>query len=72
MFRISRRGQEPIVDVDQIDAIEPAICSSAPGRYHVDQISRDPLPCGHTSRRWGVGTKLHDGRVNIEPDPWES
>jgi hypothetical protein len=24
-----------------------------PGRYHIDEISRDPLPSGHTSRRGG-------------------
>jgi hypothetical protein len=24
----------------------------APGCAHVDEISRDPLPSGHTSRRW--------------------
>jgi hypothetical protein len=37
MYRISRNGQEPIVDVDQVDvdqveAIEPAIRSCEPGR----------------------------------------
>jgi hypothetical protein len=44
MYRISRNGQEPIVDVDQVEAIEPAIRSSEPGRYHVDEIRADPLP----------------------------
>jgi hypothetical protein len=44
MYRISRNGHELIVDVDQVDAIEPAIRSSKPGRYHVDEISSDPLP----------------------------
>jgi hypothetical protein len=39
MLRISRNGQEPIIDVDQVEAIEPAIRSSEPGRYHVDEIS---------------------------------
>jgi hypothetical protein len=70
MFRISRDGQEPIADVDQVEAIEPAIRSSEPGRYHVDEISADPLPSGHTSRRCGVGIKRTDGTVVIEPDPW--
>ena len=46
-----------IIDVDQVEAIEPAIRSSEPGRYHVDEISADPMPSGHTSRRWGVGIK---------------
>ena len=70
MYRISRNGQEPILHVDQVEAIEPAIQSSPPGRYHVDEISADPLPNRHTSRRWGIGIKRADGTVAIEPDPW--
>jgi hypothetical protein len=69
MFRISRRGSDHIVDVHQVEAIERAIRSSAPGR-HVDEISRDPLPSSHTSRRWGVGIKRHDWTAALEPDPW--
>ena len=72
MFRVSRNGQEPIIDVDQVEAIEPAIRSSEPGRYQVDEISAEPLPSGHTSRRWGVGIKRADGSVALEPDPWEA
>ena len=70
MFRISRDGREPIVDVDQVEAVEAAIRSSAAGRYHVDEISADPLPSGHTSRRWGVGIKRPDGVVTLDRDPW--
>jgi hypothetical protein len=70
MFRISHPDREVIVDVDQVEAIEPAIRSSEPGRYPVDEIAADPLPSSHTSRRWGVGIKRHDGTVIIEPDPW--
>jgi hypothetical protein len=70
-YRISRTGYEPIIDVDTVEALEQAFRSSEPGLYHVDEISSDPLPSGHTSRRWGVGIKPHDGDVVIEPDPWE-
>jgi hypothetical protein len=38
----------------------------------VDVIFADPLPSGHTSRRWGVGIKRHDWTVVIEPDPWDT
>ncbi len=69
MFRITQNGQEPIVDVDTIDQLEPAIRSSEPGRYHVDEISGDPLPSGHTSRRWGIAIERADGTVVLEPDP---
>jgi hypothetical protein len=69
MFRISQ-GITKGVDVDTVETIEPAIRLCRPGRYHIDQIERDPLPCGHTSRRWGVGIKNRDGSVDLEPDPW--
>jgi hypothetical protein len=69
MFRFSQNGQEPIIDADHVEAIEPTIRASELGRYHVDEISADPLPSGHTSRRWGVGIKRGDGTVVIEPDP---
>jgi hypothetical protein len=72
IYRISRAGQVPILDVEQVEAIEPAIRSGRPGRYHVDVISADPLPSGHTSRHWGVGIKRGDGTVVVEPDPWTS
>jgi hypothetical protein len=69
MYGIGRDGQEPVVDVDRVEAIEPAIRSSEPGRYHVDEISTDPLLSGHTSLRWQVGIKRHDGTVELELDP---
>jgi hypothetical protein len=68
MFRISRNGHEPIVDVDTVEDIEPAIRDLKPGRYDVDEISADPLPTGHTSRRWGIVIKWRDGAVFVEPD----
>jgi hypothetical protein len=70
VLRISQNGQESVIDVDSLEAIEPAIRSSAPGRYNVDEISADPLPSGHTSRRWGIGIKQADEPVAPEPDPW--
>jgi hypothetical protein len=40
MYLISRNGHEPIIDIDQVEVIQPGIRSSEPGRYHVDAISR--------------------------------
>ena len=71
MFRISHIARRTAVDVDSIDEVEPAIASSKPGRYHINQISAEPLPSGHTSRRWGVGIKATDGSVVIERDTWD-
>jgi hypothetical protein len=53
IYRISRPGRESIIDVDSVAAVEGAIRDSEPGRFHVDGISVEPLPSGHTSRRWG-------------------
>ena len=72
MFRISQNGQEPIVDLDTVKEIEPAIRASKPGRYHIDQIERDPLPSGHTSRRWEAAVKDAKGSAQLEPDPRDS
>ena len=70
MYRIiSQNGQEPVIDVDNLEDIEPALRESKPGRYDVDEISANPLPSGHTSRRWGMVIKWRDGAVFLEPDP---
>jgi hypothetical protein len=71
IYRISAGGKEPIVDVASLDAIEPSVRSGKPGRYHIDGVASDPLPSGHTSRRWGTAIKHPDGTVAVEPDPWE-
>jgi len=49
IHRISRNGQEPIIDVDQVEAIEPAIRSSEPGRYLENEIGADGLRRGNTT-----------------------
>jgi hypothetical protein len=51
MYRISRKGQEPTVDVDTLDEIYPTIQRSEPGRYHIDVMSANPLPLGCMSKR---------------------
>jgi hypothetical protein len=57
-------------DVGSDEADEGAIHAALLDRYHVDQSSAEPLPSGHTSRRWGVGIKRPDGAVTLDPDPW--
>ncbi len=71
-LKLKTDGSDHIVDVDQVEAIEPAVRSDKPGRYHVDQIERDPLPSGAASRRWGVAIKPHDGSVELQPERWEA
>jgi hypothetical protein len=71
IYRISRPGSDDIADVGSPDAIEPALRSGQPGRHHVDEISAEPLPSGHTARHWGIAIKHPDGTIAVEPDPWE-
>ena len=71
IFRISRGARVPVVDVGSPTAIEDAVRATKPGHYHVDEISADPLPSGHTARRWGTAIKHPDGTVSVEPDPWQ-
>jgi hypothetical protein len=70
IFGISRPDDDQVIDVDSLSGVEQSIRCGKPGRYHVDEISHDPLPSGHTSRQWGTGIKRGDGTVVIEPDPW--
>jgi hypothetical protein len=68
MFRISRSGYDELTDVAQADEIGPAMRASKTGLYQVDEISADPLPSGHTSRRGGIAIEREDGSVVIERD----
>jgi hypothetical protein len=72
MHRVSHNGQEPIVNADTVEQIEPEIRALPPARWHVDELPAKPFPSGHTARRWGVGIKRADGSVVIEPDPWDA
>ena len=72
IYRISRKGQGPVVDVATVEAIEGAISAGKPSSVHIEEISTDPLPSGRTARRWGTAIKHPDGPVAVEPDPWES
>jgi hypothetical protein len=51
IYRITQLGQEPITDVDSVEAAEEAIRAGGPGRFHVDEISAESLLSGHTTRR---------------------
>jgi hypothetical protein len=49
MFRLSRNDdvEEPVVKVDAIAQIAPAIRWHPPGRWHIDQLPAKPFPSGH-------------------------
>jgi hypothetical protein len=63
MFRISRG--ESGFDADTLERVQEMLRNGRPGRYHVDEISADPLPSGHKSRRWGVLIKRADGSLEL-------
>jgi hypothetical protein len=71
MFRISRNGYNPILVVDRVADIQPAIRSLEPGRYYIDEIAREPRHAGQESRHWGIGIKQFDGSFVIKLDPLE-
>jgi len=56
---------------DILDGATELVRNAPPGRCHVDEISAVPLPSGHTARRWGTAIRHDDGRVILDPDPWE-
>jgi hypothetical protein len=71
MFRLSRGADGPVVDFTTFRQLVVALRDGKRGRFRIDEITRDPSPHSHTSRRWGVGAKWADGTVVIERHPWE-
>ncbi len=71
LFRIVDRDGEMLADSDSLDGVPQLPRNAPPGRYHVDEISAKPLPSGHTARRWGTAIRHDDGRVILDPDPWQ-
>ena len=71
-FRIIDRDGELVADADGLAGVNEIVRRAPTGRYHVDEISVDPLPSGHTSRRWGFAIRHEDGRVILDPDPREA
>jgi hypothetical protein len=69
MFRVSQ--DDLIDDADTIDGAREIVRGQPPGRYHIDELSADPVPTGHTSQRWGVAIRRPNGSVELEPDPWD-
>jgi hypothetical protein len=70
IYHIGQSGRELMTDVGTVEAVEGAIRAGKPGRYHIDRISAEPLPSGHTSRRWGVEINRRDRSVTLDLDPW--
>ena len=58
-------------NADTIEYLKGILGHLDPGRYTVDEIALDPLPSGHTARRWESCSSLMTKRIK-EPDPWDA
>jgi hypothetical protein len=72
ILRVNGADADPVGTADSPDGTRSIVTGLDSGRYYVDDISADPLPSGHTSRRWAVRIKLADGTVIIDPDAWDA
>jgi hypothetical protein len=72
MSRVYRISKGPNFGeiVDSLEDLEECARQNGHGRYHVDEISSDPLCSGHTSRKWGSVISRQDGTVSVDRDPW--
>ncbi len=71
VYRLIDSTGEMLSDADTIEYLKGILGHLDAGRYTVDEIASEPLPSGHTARRWGVLLKLDDGTIIEEPDPWD-
>ena len=71
-YRLVDSKGEMLSDADTIEYLKGILGHLDAGRYTVDEIASDPLPSGHTARRWGVLLKLDDGTIIEEPVPWDA
>jgi hypothetical protein len=69
MLRRNDPQGDPVGDAPEVEGPHRLVGGLGPGRHHVAEIPPEPLPSGHTSRRWRSAIKHPDGRVDIEPDP---
>jgi hypothetical protein len=72
ILRVNDADGDPIRTAESDEGVQRLLESLPPGHYHIDEISSDPLPSGHTSRRWGFGFKFGDQSVAIDRDPWDA
>jgi hypothetical protein len=75
MHHVYRVTKSPEVGdlVDSIPAAETFARENGPGRYHVDEHATDRLHGSKsTARAWGTVIHHQDGRVVLEPHPWDS
>ncbi len=61
---------EQIGSAESIPGLARLLEGAPPGRYHIDEISADPLPSGLASRGWGFAIMRGDGFAIFARDIW--
>ena len=62
-LRVNNSDGVPIATVRSVVGLSR--CSRAfHGFLYIDEIGSDPLPCGHTSRRWGLAVERADASIS--------
>jgi hypothetical protein len=51
-FRIVDPDGEMLTDADSLDQVTEIGRRGPSGRYHIDEISVEPHPSGHTAKPW--------------------
>jgi hypothetical protein len=58
--------------VNSTEALQLFARAHGPGRYDVDEHTRDPFPGTKvTARAWGKVIHHQDGQVVMDPIPWQ-
>lgn len=72
ILRVNDPDGNPIGTALSVHSLARLLEGVPPVRYHIDEISHNPLPSGHTSRRWGIAVKRSDSSVSIARDIWQT
>jgi hypothetical protein len=69
-YRVISPDGPPIGESDSIDGVVEVVKNSAPGRYGIQRITRDPNTGDSQSWDWGAITKTRKGRITLDLPPW--
>jgi hypothetical protein len=72
ILRLNDSDGDPIGTALSIHSLTRLFENFLPGRDRIDEISHDPFPSGHTSRRWGIAVKRNDLSVSIARQVWHT
>jgi hypothetical protein len=65
ILRVNNPDGDPIGTAKSINGLARLLESVPPGVYHIDEISAEPLPSGHTSGSYGFAITRGDSPMSI-------